>query len=267
MPNNAELPRFQQIQYAFAAHIRDPQTNPRPADIEARRMKIYNELFYNNVEDFMASTYPVLRSILADNKWNELLRVYFATHLAGTPLFHEMPREFLKYLEQERAATEDDYPFLLELAHYEWVELALSVSDQQVDLTAIDAQGDLLEGIPVLSPLAWPLSYHFPVHKISSEYLPTTAPEQPTYLVVYRDSEDAVRFLEMNPVTAHLVQLITENSHRNGRQLLETIAEQLQHPDPELVIQSGSQILEDLRARDIILGTHFQGEGSYTNYP
>lgn len=254
MQNDADIPRFQRVQYAFTAHIRDPETNPRPAEIEARRMNIYNELTYNNVEDFMASTYPVLRNILGDDKWHRLMREYFANHYAVTPLFHEMPREFLKYLEQERDAAEDDLPFLLELAHYEWVELALSVSDQQADMSGIDTNGNLLEGIPVLSPLAWPLSYQFPVHKISGEYLPTQPPGQPTYLVVYRDSQDEVRFLEMNPVTAHLVQLISDDTRRSGQQLLEAIAGQLQHPDPETVIQGGEQILNDLRSRDIVLG-------------
>ncbi|MCW9031410.1 MAG: DNA-binding domain-containing protein, partial [Gammaproteobacteria bacterium] len=50
------------MQYEFAAHIRNPALNQKPADIEARRMKIYNELFYNNIEDFIANTYPVLKS-------------------------------------------------------------------------------------------------------------------------------------------------------------------------------------------------------------
>jgi hypothetical protein len=254
MPNKAERPHFQQIQYAFAAHIRDPESNPRPVDIEARRMKIYNELFYNNVEDFMASTYPVLRSIYGEEKWHHLMRDYFARHSASTPLFHEMPREFLKYLELERQAAEDDYPFLLELAHYEWVELALSVSDQQVNPALIDAQGDLLQGIPVLSPLAWPLSYQYPVHNISPDFLPSTPPAQATYLVVYRNTEDDVRFLEVNPVTAHLLHLIAQDQQRSGQHQLEMIAEQLQHPNPELVIQGGLQALQELKARNIILG-------------
>lgn len=254
MQNKSELPGFQQVQYAFTAHVRDPQTRPRPADVEARRMHLYSELTYNNVEDFMASTYPVLRSLMDDEVWHALVRDYFAHHYASTPLFHEMPREFLKYLEQERQAKADDLPFLLELAHYEWVELALSVSDQQADMTDVDSEGDLLTGIPVLSPLAWPLSYQFPVHQISTEYLPTQAPEQPTYIIVYRDQQDEVKFLEMNPVTAHLVQLISEATPRSGQQLLETIAEQLQHPNPEVVIEGGRQILQDLRARDILVG-------------
>jgi hypothetical protein len=35
-------------------------------------------------------------------------------------------------------------------------------------------------------------------------------PEQPTFLVVYRDPKDEVRFLEITPVTYQLLALIQE---------------------------------------------------------
>jgi len=37
----AARPEFMRTQYAFAAHIRDPQHQPAPADIEDRRIAIY----------------------------------------------------------------------------------------------------------------------------------------------------------------------------------------------------------------------------------
>ena len=52
----AERPEFIRKQFEFAAHIRDPENNPVPDNIEDRRMAIYRELFFNNVEDFMASS-------------------------------------------------------------------------------------------------------------------------------------------------------------------------------------------------------------------
>ncbi len=255
MPNMAELPKFKQIQYAFARHLRNPGKHPRPADIEARRMKIYNELFFNNVEDFMSNGFPVLREITRNEKWLRMIRDYFEIHKATTPLFPEMTREFLKYLENEHEAEDDDYPFMLELAHYEWVELALSISEQEIDLADIDPKGDLFEGTPVLSPLAWPLSYNFPVHKIGPEFLPEEPGKQPTCLVVYRDNKDEVHFLNINPITAHLLQLINKDTGQTSKQMLEDIAEQLQHPNPDVVIQGGLQILHDLRTRGVILGT------------
>jgi hypothetical protein len=255
MSKTPEQPDFKAVQYAFTAHIRNPRDNPRPDDVEARRMKVYADLLYNNVEGFISSGFPVLRKITDDEKWHAMVRDYFHHHRATTPLFYEMSREFLKYLENERAPSNDDFPFMLELAHYEWVELALSVSDQQIDWNGIDPAGDLLEGRPAMSALAWPLTYSFPVHRIGPDFLPQTPPEQPTCLVVYRDRDDEVHFLEINPVTAQLLQSIQQPDNLSGRQMLLHIAEQLGHPDPDTVVQGGLHILEDLRKRDVVLGT------------
>ncbi len=251
MANPAE---FVRKQYAFAAHIRNPDSNPRPDDVEARRMQIYNDLFYNNVEGFMSSSYPVLREIHDDESWHRLIRDYFQHHKAKTPLFPEMPREFLTYLEHEREAKESDFPFMLELAHYEWAELALSLSEQEPDWSSIEKNSDLLNRMPVLSPLAWPLRYHWPVQHIGPDYLPDKPPDTLTYLLLYRDTNDEVHFMELNPVTARLLQLIQEQSLPSSEVMLQQIAEELNHPDPEVVIQGGKAILQDLKHRNVILG-------------
>lgn len=253
--NKPELHSFMQTQFAFAAHIRDPDRNARPDDIEDRRMQIYRELFYNNIESFMADSFPVLRSIMGDDQWHALIRDYFASHKAKTPLFPEMPREFLQYLESEREPIASDPRFLLELAHYEWVELALSLAEQHIDQNTIDRDGDLLEQQPILSQLAWPLEYQYPVHEIGPEHQPDKPGDTPTYIVVYRDRDDEIRFLTINPVTARLLQLLSEQNKLTGRQLLEQIATEINHPDPETVVQGGLSILKDLQSRQIVLGT------------
>ena len=257
--NKNNQPEFIRRQYEFAAHIRDPKNNPAPPDVEQRRMNIYNELFYNNVEGFMSNSFPVIKSIYGEQAWHDLIHDYFSVHHAHTPLFSEMPREFLKYLENDRDIQETDPPFLLELAHYEWVELALGLRDLENDLNEINPEGDLLEGIPVLSSLAWSLNYHYPVHLISPEFQPQQVPEQATYIVVYRNTDDEIGFMELNPVTARLLQLISETDKnaaaKTGRDLLEIIANEMNHPNPTVVIEGGLQAMQDLRSRNILLGT------------
>ena len=254
-PPVAELPRFQQVQQAFTRHMRDPDNAPAPAGVEDRRMGIYRDLLYNNVQSFMADCYPVLRKICDDTRWHGLMRDYFRTHQAHTPLFPKMPQEFLQYLEQERGTRAGDFPFLLELAHYEWVETALIFDSRKLEFNGVDPTGDLLNGIPVFSPLALPLAYKFPVHRISREYQPAAAPARSTYLVVYRDRVDKVGFLELNRVSARLLELVQQADGRSARMLLRQIAGELSHPDADAVERGGLEILEDLRCRDVVLGT------------
>ncbi|TXI20056.1 MAG: DUF2063 domain-containing protein [Nitrosomonas sp.] len=253
--NTVDRPDFVRLQYSFAAHIRNPEKNPCPEAIENRRMKIYRELLYNNVEDFMASTYPVLRQITPDDRWHSMIRDYFANHLSHTPLFTEMPREFLKYLEHERRPQPDDPPFLLELAHYEWVELALSILDEKVNETTINSDGDLLDGNLVISPLAWALNYRFPVHKIGPDFQPKDTGGTQTHLVVYRDAGFDIHFIEINAITARLLHLITTNPDKTGRTLLQQISIELNHSRPDIVMDGGMEILNNLIRRKVILGT------------
>ncbi len=90
---------LQQQQDALAAYIRDPDSVAPPPGIEPRRLKIYRELFFNNVSGLLAGNFPVLRSIYGDAGWQTLIRDFYRDHECRTPLFPELPREFLRYLE------------------------------------------------------------------------------------------------------------------------------------------------------------------------
>ena len=243
------------IQFAFTAHLRDPKNNPAPQGIEDRRIGIYRELLYNNVEGFLSRGFPVIRSIYNDDNWHRMVRDFFSRHKSQSPYFLEISQEFLSYLQNEREAQPEDPAGLLELAHYEWVELALNVSNENITLDGINANGDLLTGHPVLSPLAWSLTYQFPVHKMGPDYLPEQPPEQATYLVVYRNRNDKVKFMEINPVTARLIYLLEENKDLSGQQALQQIAQEMNHPKPEVVINGGLSALQELQGYGIILGT------------
>jgi hypothetical protein len=210
-------------------------------------------MVYNNVEGLIANNFPVLREITPDDRWRTLVRDYFSNHEAHTPLFPKISREFLQFLENERKSP-DDPPFIVELAHYEWVEATLALDTRDIQLDDVDRDGDLLTELPVLSPLTWLLTYQYPVHRIGLEYQPEQPPEQPTYLVVFRDRNYDVGFMELNPVTARLLQKIKEGVGESGRDMLESIAAEIQHPNPEMVVNAGLNIMQRLRARDVLLG-------------
>src|SRR3546814_960177 len=135
-----------------------------PPGIEQRRLDVYRELFFNNVAGLLGGNFPVRRRIHGDERWQALVHAFYRDHDSRTPLFTELAREFLRYLE---ARNEDPaMPWLRELAHYEWAELALQISEATREDIAHDARGDLLAGCPLPSPLAWPVAYAWPVHRI-----------------------------------------------------------------------------------------------------
>jgi hypothetical protein len=251
----ADSQSFKDKQYAFAAHIRDPDSVAAPDGIEARRMAIYRSLFFNNLYSLLATFFPVLRKIHSDAQWRRFIRGFMQHHQAETPYFLELPQEFLSYLQHEFDAAEDDYPFLLELAHYEYAELELSVSDDANDLQGVDPDGDLLAGIPVKSSLSRAYAYRYAVHRISPRYLPDAPETQPVYLALFRDSDDSVGFLELNAITAALLDAIEFNpDHKTGEALLRDLAAKINYPDADALVAHGADALREMRQLEILTG-------------
>lgn len=250
--------RLRRQQLAFAAHLRDPAGTPAPEGIEDRRLAIYRDLFYRNIESLLAGNFPVLRRLLVDADWHRLVRAFYREHRATTPLFPEIGREFMRYVEarQQRGDADPaiDLPFLLELVHYEWVELALSLDESDPGAIAHDRGGDLLEGVPVPSPLAWPLAYRWPVHRLSPQFQPLEPPPAPTFLLVVRDRSETVRFKEIGAAAFQLMQRLHANDGRSGRGVLEAMASEAGQ-DPARFVAEGAGLLQQLRDRDAILGT------------
>jgi hypothetical protein len=247
--------QLDELQRRFAAHLRDPARAPAPEGIEDRRLQIYRELFFNNVAGLLAGTFPVLHEILGPGRWARLARDFYRDHRCHTPLFLEIPREFLDYLGKEREAQPDDPPFLYELAHYEWVELALAVDEQDLATVDADTAGDLLAGVPVLSPLAWPLAYRFPVHRLAPQYQPAEAPAEPSFYVARRDRRDQVGFMQVNAVTLLLVERLQQQAELTGAAQLEGLADELPQLERAAVHAGGAAALRELLEADVVLGT------------
>ncbi len=247
---------FHDKQNAFAAHIRDPINQPAPEGIENRRMAIYRNLFFNNLRSLLSKTFPVIRKIHSDEHWDRFIRQFMQIHQAKTPYFLELPEEFLSFLSDEYEHQADDFPFLNELAHYEYVELALSISTETNNLDGIDPDGDLLSNIPVKSVLTWPFAYQYAVHRISPSFKPTETEAQPVYLAVYRQVNDKVGFLELNPVTASLLNAIEENlANRTGEELLREIAITINYLNVDAFVKHGVEALKEMRQLEILTGT------------
>ncbi len=251
MKNAAPEKNFQTTQAVFSAYIRDPFNNPHPADVDKKRIDTYRELFFNNIESFLSSNFPVLRSLSSDRQWFELTQDFFSSHSCKTPYFSEIPEEFIAFLQQERKHPED-FPFLLELAHYEWVEMALSIAKQTISESE-RLTGDIDAQAIKLSPLAWPLAYHYPVHRISAQFIPQEAPEQATFLLVYRDPGDDVHFIEINGLTFQLLQRIEQQPGKKPLFYLEELVKALPQTDPAVILNHGLNTLVELAEKSIIL--------------
>ncbi|WP_295918021.1 putative DNA-binding domain-containing protein [uncultured Xanthomonas sp.] len=236
-------------QFALTLHLRDPQRHPPPADIPPQRLAVYRALFFDNLAQLLSGQFPVLRATLGDADWTALLRVFCAEHRARTPLYPRLGEELVAFLAQR--APDPQRPWLAELAHYETVELQVQIDDAA--LPPHDPRGDLLDGIPLLSPWLRLLRYRWPVQRIGPAWQPDTAPAQPTCLLARREADGQVRFAELAPL-AYAVLAALQSGTRSGRALLLDLA--AAHVlAPAALLDEGAALLERLRAQGSVLGT------------
>jgi uncharacterized protein len=216
---------FQQTQFNFTQYLRDPDGQLIPNAIPQERMQVYVELIYNNIEGFISGAFPVLRSIIPDQKWHGLVRDFIKMHRAQTPYFLQISQEFLTYLFQHSHPLMDEFPFMIALAHYEWVELALDVSEEELP-EATAWPEDLLAAKIILSPVSMILTYPWPVHQLSPDFTPSISTGD-THLLVYRNREDQIQFMELSAVSSRLLQLCRDNPQISLEHQLQALRQEM----------------------------------------
>lgn len=255
---DADAPKsLQDFQLSYGHYLRDPSACSRPDGVPVRRSEIYENLLISNISGFINTCFPVAKSLHTQEQWQALCRAFFSEWRCTTPIFGRIPEEFVCFL-NEYAQHSEVAPWLPELIHYEWVEL-----DVDLDEAELPSQKDIdIHSSLFLNPTARLLAYQWPVHSVSKDALPTT--EQQTCLVVYRDEEENVRFNEVNPTTFMLLQFINEHNAERGADasnkdkdidsLLLGFSEQINHPDPSVLMVFGKQLIEDLKNKSILFG-------------
>ncbi len=249
-----ETTGFKDFQAGFAARIRDPQGAPLPSQVPERRMRAYEELVFNNLEGFLLSCYPITRKLLGQGQWDQTLRRFVMEHRCASPLFRDIPKEFLDWLEDKCNELFPSMPFLHEFMHYEWLELAVSVSPAEIDPWEIDATGDYFTTPALLNPTAQLACYNYPVHLIGPEFKPQSTDGQIYCYLLYRDTADQVQFIELNPISARLLELL-QQQEITGREALLQIAGEINHNNPEALAESGRTQLQELHHSGVLLGT------------
>lgn len=241
----AETLREQQLR--MTRFIRDPQANEPPPGIEARRLAVYRQLFFGNLQSLLAGNFPVLHASLPREQWQTLTEDFYAVFRCQTPLFTEVAGEFVEYLESRA----DQPGWVAELAHYEWIETALLLSDKTEP--AHDPDGDLLDGVPQLSSLAVPLAYAWPVSHIGPDNIPPAAPAEPALLLARRGADLKVHFSRLAPL-AHALLVSLQQWQLTGREHLKALAE-IAGVELAAIEGQGIALLRSLKEQGVVIGT------------
>lgn len=239
-----------QSQLAFANYIRDPLQYPAPEAISNERLQVYRELFFNNVCGFLDNAFPVLHSLYPPEAWLALQQRFFAGYACQSPYFLHIAEQFVSFLQDYRL-TEQDPPFLAELAHYEWAELYIGTkkaSQQPLVLT----EPDLTKAALALSELAMLAAYQYPVQKLSKSYQPTTPGALQCFLI-YRDAQDEVIFVNVNQATLLLLNCLQQQPGQCLAELVAQIAPTFPHLSSARLTAAALPLLQEWATKGAVV--------------
>jgi hypothetical protein len=93
------------------------------------------------------------------------------------------------------------------------------------------------------------------VHLIGPDFRPEEPPAEPTVLLLVRGRDDEVRFHEINPLTAMLVEKLQQNETSSGAQCVDGLLAEHAFAEPQTLRTAGQETLALLRSFEAILGT------------
>jgi hypothetical protein len=245
--NSLNLEQYQQQMGAF---LRDPEKVSMPSNLDERRAGVYKDLVFANIESQLSGAFPVIHSLFEGERWLRLVREFLVDYRAQTPYFTKLSEEFVSFLAQ-RKKDEETPGFLLELAHYERVEIDLFMQDEAFDRIELSANDLSDRAIGFISTTTL-LAYAYPVHRIAPDYQPEEAPAVPTLLLLFQDSEGEVRFFELQPLAYQLATKIAQESGKNASELLEELAGELNLPFTETFKEQALQLLQQLNSLKVL---------------
>lgn len=195
---------------ALSAHLRDPDHSPCPESFDSQAASLYRELLVANFDAALRACFPLWIRCLGESFYMHWRDAFIAEHACRSPFFRQIPDEFMAYLNLHQAQLRQTLPYAPELAHLEWLELALGVAEAEgcrenrEDIEAADPWTGALQ----LNPVHALVQYAYPVQQLLLQpdfsAAPTLDP-QAVSLYLYRDRDDIVQMLEPDALSLHLL--------------------------------------------------------------
>ena len=237
------------IQGSLAMFCRNGEEVHIPGVVQ-ERLPHYRRLVYNIVDGTLSNAFPILKSYISDDLWDEMVNHFFGHHKSSTPLLWKLPYEFLEYANQNGFSKKYNLPYLSDLLLFEWLEVELFMMEN-LPIPTFKEDGDLLKDIIVLNPEHRLVHLSYPVHK---KWQKDQWPERGNfYLLIYRDLKSgSVQFIEISVLHVLIIEGLKRAEPLSL--ILENAKMLLNVNDGQNLKNAALAFKEDLKIRGFILG-------------
>lgn len=169
---------------------------------QAEALRTYRELARMGLTEPLEDMFPVLKALLEEaGVWDECLQAFLESRRVLSPHYRDIAPTFLGFL-ADSGWGQDRWPFLLELAHAELLEVLVARFPEGEAPLGLHADPEPTDRV-VLDPATQVVSYAHAVHLARED---SPIPEvRPTHLLAFRDAGGGAHLLELTAATAALL--------------------------------------------------------------
>ena len=210
--------------------------------------------------------FPFCAKLLAKD-WEQVVEDYYKEFPSSHFDFNKICSNFSRYIEEKRSDLLARFPYLAELADYEWLELE-KIEDPAEIIAADSISINSLEQInayaPVLNPTVKVCHYKFPIIDIATYVENSKRPrrkfsKRECCVAIYRDPEiNRARFIELGEATAEIVET-AQKANSSYMDLLKLTLSLTTDMDPAKATLRFLNLIEELQKDKIFLGSRPQG--------
>mgnify|MGYP001337884389 CR=1 FL=1 len=231
--------------------------------IDPEGVSLYSSLIRLGQKDLMLSIYPGCARVIGRG-FEDLIYQYMETFPAEHFNFNRAASRFSVFLKEHCQRLEAKFPFLPELADYEWIELEVleHPADQRCAARKIVLSGpdDFSEQAPRVNPTLILRRYQYPIDKIvdwlrDDVRLPRRIKKAEVCLAVYRSARtSSARFLALSPVAARLIETATA-SPTAFAELVTIAVNENPDTDPQNTVLEFLELIEKLEELELLSGS------------
>jgi len=233
-------------QAALASYCRDGHLPKLDATIPDN-LNQYRRLVFNIISDALGTSYPISAKKVGADDWEQLVDDFFSNYPCSSAQIWSMPYELITYLESDEHPIKLKFPWLMELLHFEWLEVEI-FCDEDEEVHA-EKSTEVLNEKLVINPTLRLEHFTFPVHKAIE-----LKEQGDYYLLAYRSSEnDKVYFEEITGFLALVIHQIA-NTELILRDILIESGKKLGITDEHVLLQEGKVFAEKMLQKTVFLG-------------
>lgn len=215
------------------------------------RLHHYRRLVYNVVDDTLSTAFPLMQNLLEEEEWDDMVHYFFSKHKCRSHKVWEMPLELYEFILEEDYPLKTKYPFFLELLWFEWLEVKVFMMEDITVNDTFSLDGDVINDRVVLNPEATIEHLHYPLHKKRAKEI-TKEDEGDYYVLLYRDAEGGVQFMDLSIFFAWMLEQIMSNDI-SVKDLLPTAEKSFGLPASDIEMHT-KQFLQVLQQKKFLLG-------------